>query len=64
MISAVILAGGKGTRMGAGFNKIFLRLGFCQAFFILYKIWSCGCMNKKNKLFIIYKLYCNEYYFN
>ena len=27
MISAVILAGGKGTRMGAGFNKIFLRLG-------------------------------------
>lgn len=26
MISAVIVAGGKGTRMGAGFNKVFMKL--------------------------------------
>ena len=26
MVSAVIVAGGKGTRMGLGFNKVFARL--------------------------------------
>ena len=26
MVSAIIAAGGKGTRMGAGFNKVFMRL--------------------------------------
>lgn len=27
MVSAIIVAGGKGTRMSAGFNKVFLQLG-------------------------------------
>lgn len=27
MICAIIVAGGKGSRMGAGFNKVFIRLG-------------------------------------